>query len=182
MKAIADRHQWAVEFISEAGKGTPVLDSVEACDLSLSTPEALNISQFLYPGEWRWVVFLAKVKIWLNQLKSKPTKPKNNTAMRNQLLLLLASFAFGISAAWAQSVSGKVTDSANGEGLPGVAVVVEGSNTGVMSDMDGVYRINAATGDVLTFSFVGYNTVRKRSTAQPWMFPWKAVLPWTRSW
>ena len=81
--------------------------------------------------------------------------------MRNQLLLLLASFAFGISAAWAQSVSGKVTDSSNGEGLPGVAVVVEGSNTGVMSDMDGVYRINAATGDVLTFSFVGYNTVRK---------------------
>lgn len=81
--------------------------------------------------------------------------------MRNQLLLLLASFAFGISAAWAQSVSGKVTDSSNGEGLPGVAVVVEGSNTGVMSDMDGVYRIDAATGDVLTFSFVGYNTVRK---------------------
>ena len=84
--------------------------------------------------------------------------------MRNQLLLLLASFAFGMSAAMAQSVSGKVTDGANGEGLPGVAVVVEGSNTGVMSDMDGMYRIQAATGDVLTFSFVGYNTVRKEVT------------------
>ena len=81
--------------------------------------------------------------------------------MRNQLLLLLASFAFGITSAFAQSVSGKVTDGSNGEGLPGVAVVVEGSNTGVMSDMDGMYRIQAATGDVLTFSFVGYNTVRK---------------------
>ena len=84
--------------------------------------------------------------------------------MRNQLLLLLASFAFGMSAAMAQSVSGKVTDGANGEGLPGVAVVVEGSSTGVMSDMDGMYRIQAATGDVLTFSFVGYNTVRKEVT------------------
>ncbi len=84
--------------------------------------------------------------------------------MRNQLLLLLASFALGMSAAMAQSVSGKVTDGSNGEGLPGVAVVVEGSNTGVMSDMDGVYRISAATGDVLTFSFVGYNTVRKEVT------------------
>ena len=81
--------------------------------------------------------------------------------MRNQLLLLLASFAFGVSAAMAQSVSGKVTDGANGEGLPGVAVVVVGSNTGVISDMDGVYRIQAATGDVLSFSFIGYNTVRK---------------------
>jgi|GEM_PF-5492967 len=49
--------------------------------------------------------------------------------MRNQLLLLLASFAFGMSAAMAQSVSGKVSDGANGEGLPGVAVVVVGSNT-----------------------------------------------------
>ncbi len=81
--------------------------------------------------------------------------------MRNQLLLLLASFAFGMSAAMAQSVSGKVSDGANGEGLPGVAVVVVGSNTGVLSDMDGMYRIEAATGDVLSFSFVGYNTVRK---------------------
>jgi TonB-linked SusC/RagA family outer membrane protein len=86
---------------------------------------------------------------------------KYMNAMRNQLLLLLASFAFGVSAAMAQSVSGKVTDSANGEGLPGVAVVVVGSNTGVMSDMDGVYRIQAATGDVLSFSFIGFNTVRK---------------------
>ena len=84
--------------------------------------------------------------------------------MRNQLLLLLASFVFGITGAYAQSVSGKVTDGSNGEGLPGVAVVVEGSNTGVMSDMDGNYRIQAATGDVLTFSFVGYNTVRKEVT------------------
>ena len=84
--------------------------------------------------------------------------------MRNQLLLLLASFVFGITSAFAQSVSGKVTDGSYGEGLPGVAVVVEGSNTGVMSDMDGNYRIQAATGDVLTFSFVGYNTVRKEVT------------------
>ena len=58
----------------------------------------------------------------------------------------------------------KVTDGANGEGLPGVAVIVEGSNTGVMSDVDGVFSIQAAAGDVLTFSFVGYNTVRKEVT------------------
>ena len=84
--------------------------------------------------------------------------------MKNQLLLLLASFAFGISGVFAQNVSGKVTDGANSEGLPGVAVIVEGSNTGVMSDVDGVFSIQAAAGDVLTFSFVGYNTVRKEVT------------------
>ena len=98
------------------------------------------------------------------KISQKPSNNIKSNQMRNQLLLLLASFAFGMSAAMAQSVSGKVTDGSNGEGLPGVAVVVEGSNTGVMSDMDGMYRINAATGDVLTFSFVGYNTVRKEVT------------------
>ena len=98
------------------------------------------------------------------KISQKPSNNIKSNQMRNQLLLLLASFALGMSAAMAQSVSGKVTDGSNGEGLPGVAVVVEGSNTGVMSDMDGVYRISAATGDVLTFSFVGYNTVRKEVT------------------
>ena len=58
-------------------------------------------------------------------------------------------------------VAGKVTDAKSGETLPGVAVIVEGTNTGVITDMDGMYKINAATGDVLIYSFVGYNTVRK---------------------
>ena len=53
----------------------------------------------------------------------------------------------------AQSVAGKVTDAKTGEGLPGVAVVVEGANTGVITDMDGMYKIKAATGDVLMYSF-----------------------------
>lgn len=68
------------------------------------------------------------------------------------------------TAALAQNVAGTVTDAKTGEGLPGVAVVVEGANTGVMSDMDGAYRINAANGAVLMFSFVGYNTVRREVT------------------
>ena len=68
------------------------------------------------------------------------------------------------SAALAQSVAGKVTDAKTGEGLPGVAVVVEGANTGVITDMDGMYNIKAATGDVLMYSFVGYNTARKEVT------------------
>ena len=80
--------------------------------------------------------------------------------MRN-LFLLTAAWCLMASAAFAQSVTGKVTDAKSGETLPGVAVIVEGSNTGVMTDMDGVYKVSAATGDVLVYSFVGYNTVRK---------------------
>ena len=83
--------------------------------------------------------------------------------MRN-LFLLTAAWCLMASAALAQSVAGTVTDAKTGEGLPGVAVVVEGANTGVITDMDGMYSIKAATGDVLMYSFVGYNTARKEVT------------------
>ena len=68
---------------------------------------------------------------------------------------------FDGSVALAQSVAGTVTDAKTGLG---VAVVVEGANTGVITDMDGMYSIKAATGDVLMYSFVGYNTARKEVT------------------
>ncbi|MEQ9288353.1 MAG: SusC/RagA family TonB-linked outer membrane protein [Cyclobacteriaceae bacterium] len=52
-------------------------------------------------------------------------------------------------------VSGKVVDE-NGEGLPGVSVVVKGTTTGTTTNLDGEYKINVAENAVLSFSFVGY--------------------------
>ncbi|WP_436517359.1 SusC/RagA family TonB-linked outer membrane protein [Ekhidna sp. To15] len=58
---------------------------------------------------------------------------------------------------WAQrSVSGKVTDE-TGEGLPGVNVVIKGTNTGTTTDIDGNYRIEVNENQVLVFSFVGFD-------------------------
>ena len=61
-----------------------------------------------------------------------------------------------ITSAWAQrAVSGKVT--AEGEGLPGVAVRVKNTSTGTVTDMDGNYRLEVPAGNaVLVFSFIGY--------------------------
>jgi TonB-dependent starch-binding outer membrane protein SusC len=42
--------------------------------------------------------------------------------------------------------------------LPGVSIVIKGTTIGVITDMDGKYSINASTGDLLEFSFVGYLT------------------------
>ena len=53
------------------------------------------------------------------------------------------------------TVSGTVSDS-EGLPLPGATVVVQGTSTGVTSDFDGNYSIAASQGDVLVFSFVGY--------------------------
>ena len=59
--------------------------------------------------------------------------------------------------AWAQTVSGTVTDE-NNQPLPGATVVVQGTNTGTTSDFDGNYQISATQGQTLVFSYVGYAT------------------------
>lgn len=66
----------------------------------------------------------------------------------------------GASAYAQKKVSGKVTDAENKAGLPGVTVVVKGTQTGTSSDADGNYALTIPAGgsDVLIFSFVGYKS------------------------
>ncbi|GAA4800661.1 TonB-dependent receptor [Litoribaculum gwangyangense] len=56
----------------------------------------------------------------------------------------------------AQEVSGTVTDESGP--LPGVSVIVKGTTIGTTTDFDGKYSINANNGDILVFSYVGYDT------------------------
>lgn len=58
-----------------------------------------------------------------------------------------------------KSVKGKVTD-ADGEPLLGVSVKIVSSGSGTITDMDGVFSLNAASSDVLEFSYIGYKTQR----------------------
>ncbi|WP_242082995.1 TonB-dependent receptor [Aestuariivivens sediminis] len=57
----------------------------------------------------------------------------------------------------AQVVSGTVIDDAS-QPLPGVSVIIKGTSTGATTDFDGNYTINATNGDVLVFSYVGFET------------------------
>ncbi|MBN2820045.1 MAG: SusC/RagA family TonB-linked outer membrane protein, partial [Bacteroidales bacterium] len=54
-------------------------------------------------------------------------------------------------------ITGKVYDVSTGEVLPGASVVIKGTTTGTTTSINGDYSINAKDGDVLVFSFVGYN-------------------------
>ena len=57
-----------------------------------------------------------------------------------------------------KSVSGRVTDNSGG-GLPGVTVLVKGTTTGVITDMDGKYTLSQVPENaILQFSFVGMKT------------------------
>lgn len=52
-------------------------------------------------------------------------------------------------------VSGKVVD-ANGQPLPGVAIMIQGGAGGTVTDFDGNYTLNVPEGSVLSFSFIGF--------------------------
>jgi TonB-dependent starch-binding outer membrane protein SusC len=68
---------------------------------------------------------------------------------------------FTCSVAFAQerTVSGKVTSMEDGGGLPGVNVMLKGSNIGTTTDLNGSYRISIpSAGGVLIFSFIGLAT------------------------
>jgi len=50
--------------------------------------------------------------------------------------------------------------------LPGVSVLIEGTTSGTETDFNGNYSIDAGSGQVLRFSFVGMETVRRTVVAQ----------------
>ncbi len=53
-------------------------------------------------------------------------------------------------------VTGKVTDASSGETLPGVTIKVKGLATGVATDVNGNYTINAPANGVLVVTYLGY--------------------------
>ena len=72
------------------------------------------------------------------------------------ITVLLTLLFVGVSAFAQTAVSGKVTDK-SGEPLVGVNVLVKGTQTGTMTDLDGNWQIpNVASTAVLEFSSIGY--------------------------
>lgn len=82
--------------------------------------------------------------------------------MKKKLLLLLMLLsAIGITNTWAQerTVTGKVTSLDDGQALPGVNVVLKGTTTGTVTDVDGNYSISVNDGNaIIIFSFIGLAT------------------------
>lgn len=61
--------------------------------------------------------------------------------------------------AWmnAQTITGTVKSGADGAALPGVSIVVKGTSTGTISDLDGKFSIQATPQSTLVFSYIGYD-------------------------
>ena len=57
-------------------------------------------------------------------------------------------------------ISGKVTDAATKESMPGVNVLVKGTTFGVLTDVNGNYSVTAPDkNSILVFSFIGYGSI-----------------------
>ena len=74
------------------------------------------------------------------------------------MMLALLIFA-GVQVVLAQTITGTVTSSEDGKGIPGATVLVKGTTVGLTTDLSGKYSINVPSqGRVLQFSFVGMKT------------------------
>ncbi|MBS6526125.1 MAG: TonB-dependent receptor [Bacteroides caccae] len=95
----------------------------------------------------------------LQHLQKKTTWFKSIVALT--CLLLTSASAF----AQTKTVTGTVTDAAN-EPLIGASVLVQGTSTGTITDMDGKYSISVTPDDVLAFSYVGMTSQSVKVGAQ----------------
>ncbi len=79
------------------------------------------------------------------------------------LLLLFAQ----LSLAQERVITGKVSSAHDQEGLPGVTVVVKGTNNGTITDAKGEYSLRVSEANViLVFSSVGYKTQELEANGQ----------------
>lgn len=82
---------------------------------------------------------------------------KHSTVFSLLLALVLSLAYSNMLLAQDRSVTGKVTDGETGEALPGVNILVQGTTTGTVTDIDGNYRITVPDGaSTLILTSIGY--------------------------
>ncbi|MDN3202956.1 SusC/RagA family TonB-linked outer membrane protein [Algoriphagus sediminis] len=88
--------------------------------------------------------------------------------MKNHYLSRLKILLFGFSIMFAtislqtfgqsQTISGVVVAEEDNEPIPGVLVLIKGTQDGTVTDIDGAFSIEASPGEILVISFVGFTT------------------------
>ena len=87
-----------------------------------------------------------------------PTNQKGIKTTLKTLCMVMFALMVSFNVSAQISISGKVTDVSR-TGLPGVSVVVSGTTTGIVTNVDGTYTISVpGATSALKFSFIGYQT------------------------
>ena len=99
---------------------------------------------------------------------SDKLNPKTFTFHNLKTPVLSALLFFTLQAGFAQStISGKVVEKGSGEPLPFATVTIQGTTTGVLTNLDGFFSLVGveAASIILEVRFVGYNSVEFKPTA-----------------
>ncbi|MGB8357816.1 MAG: TonB-dependent receptor [Bacteroidales bacterium] len=84
--------------------------------------------------------------------------------MKKTVMFLVLAVLTHVLIAQDVTVQGRVTYQTDGTGLPGVTVMVVGSNVGTITGVDGSYTILARMGATLKFTFIGMTPVQATVT------------------
>lgn len=85
----------------------------------------------------------------------------DNFLQRSKVLLLglaLTLSSILVANAQGREVTGTVVSGEDNLPLPGVSVLVKGTTRGQVTDLDGRFSLNVQSGEILAFSFIGYET------------------------
>jgi TonB-dependent starch-binding outer membrane protein SusC len=86
--------------------------------------------------------------------------------MKSMLLLCVFMFSTLLTFAQDRRVTGKVAGG-DGQGIPGVSVILKGTKTGTTTDVNGAFALNLTGGkDILGFSGVGYKSAEVKVGTQ----------------
>lgn len=77
---------------------------------------------------------------------------------RSSIIYLLLLFCCTPVFAQNITINGTVTEASTSEPLPGVAIRIEGTTTGTITDIDGQFSLSAPADANLAFSYIGYAT------------------------
>lgn len=86
--------------------------------------------------------------------------------MKKTIFLIFLSFTSLVLLAQTVQLKGTVKDVKTGELLIGVNIIVEGSQTGTVTDLDGNFVISAPADGTLKISYIGYKTQQVKFSGQ----------------
>ena len=155
------KYQVNIVFEESSVQGISVYPNTEPSNVKLEKKlEALlspNNLEFKKSGKGTYLIMKRPVRKPATEEQKETKGAKNETGMLLPTDIPVENPAT-IKAVAEISVKGKVLDS-KGEGLPGVSIVVRGTNKGVITDFAGNYQLSVDNEEaILLFSFVGFKS------------------------
>ncbi|WP_172435898.1 TonB-dependent receptor [Sediminicola luteus] len=124
---------------------TEEIDAARRMDLKVEQVKIKDVLDLMFPDE------VLEYDIIKKQVLIKGVRPKPKSIL---------DYIWPSADDFQALVKGVVRDD-KGVPLSGVTVHVKGSSSGVITDFNGAYEIEAQSGDVLVFSFLGFKTIEK---------------------